>query len=328
MSLSSGSGPFALGPARRRCAACYLRGVSPHRALLITLLGCRGQRPLADALRPDPAAAFQVYAFTAEDPAGPWTRAPTALAHGLSSLGLHRVPEGEPGAGGLALTGLVMDHIPGWWEERFPRPTVWGLRTRGPVRRAEATDPEQWAATSWALEDDLAGGALDPQGFEGRFYTYAAQGRSGDPAQRSGEHSLRVSPPPEALWTAPGLADPSPVRFQGLRLLFATRWPDGVVQGEGEPLQQVAFFPGVTVPFATVVPGEPATLWLLAQAPVAGRRQPVVATSEDARHFSPWSPLLDLGDLASCTSPVMGPVSDGWVLFCVEERGAPAAVPR
>ena len=277
------------------------------------LLACAGPDPLAQALGQD--GPYAVVAYTS---AGPpdwrWARAERPLAHGLSSMGLHDED------GGLALTGLPMASAPTWWEEQRRDLAVWGLRSEPGLTRARAADPAAWRVSRWPLEDPEAVSAIDPQRFEGAFWYYAAEGTQGDPAHATGPHRLRASPPAQARWTGEGLADPSPVRFHGERLVFATAWPEAVVLGVGEPPVEAARWSGVTVPYAAVVPGAGGeVLWLLAQAVVAGKRQPVRAISLDGRTFSGFSPFLDLGPLPSCTSPVLARLADGYALYCVVE---------
>lgn len=299
-------------------ALCYRRRVptaspAPLLLALLATAGCERPAPAPDA----PAPAFRVWIFTSASPEGPWERAATPLQSGWSSLGLH---EEEDGA--LALVGLKMER-PTPEEERAPRLRVRGWRAASGLTRARANDPASWAAAEWPLEDPGVVAAIDPQRFEGAFWYYAAEGRGGDPALAAGPHALRSSPPPTARLSGAGLADPSPARFRGEILLFATAYPDAVVLAAGDPLVERARFPGVSVPFARALPaaegGE--RLWLLAQAAVEGRRQPVLSLSEDGQTWSPWAKILDLGSLGSCTSPVLGPLADGWLLACVEEPG-------
>lgn len=237
--------------------------------------------------------------------------------HGLSSLGLHEVD------GGLALTALPMSRPPSFWEERFMGLKVFGFVTRGRPTRATALRPETWSPAAWDIDDPLADAPVDPQGFEGGFWYYAARGREGDPAKRDGAHEIRSSPPPLARIAAPGLADPMPVRFGGQLHLFATVWlgegQSAVAHYAGDPLVEIGRASGLSVPFAAVVEDG---LWLMSQAVVNGRRQPVWMRSVDGRIFHDPVPV-DIGPLSSCTSPVFGRLVDGWLLLCVEERGGP-----
>jgi len=278
-------------------------------------LACAGPDPMATALRLDPAATTLVWSFTSAGPPWIWTRAAQPLAAEVGSLGL-----GESD-GRLILVGLPMADKPSHWDEWFPSLRVRGWVGRAGLRLADVADPSAWTPSTWSIADPDAISALDPQPFEGGFWYYAARGAEGDPAAFSGAHAIRSSPPPQVRLSANGLADPSPVRFHGKVLLFATAWPDSVVLAAGEPLTIQHRFPGLSVPFAAVVPeGGQDALWLVAQAVVAGKRQPVLARSADGLGWSEPAPMLDLGDLQSCTSPVLGAVSGGLALFCVEER--------
>ncbi len=297
---------------RRAGRLCYGLGVWPAIALITLLCACRTD-PLAGVLGAEAGRPFRVWVFTASTLAGPWARPSEPLASGLSSLGLHGEPDG-----GLAITGLPMGVEPGLLDELFPRLRVWGLVSAPALHRGDAARPDRWSEHTWELEDPDAVAAIDPQGAGGGFWYYAAKGRGGDPAAADGDHEIRSSPPASSRWTGPGLADPSPVMFHGEQILYATTHPDGVVAVAGG--REITRLQGVTVPFALAVEeGGVTELILLAQAPVSGRRQPVMARSEDGRAFSAWSVPLDLGPLQSCTSPVLGRLQDGWMIACVEE---------
>lgn len=270
---------------------------------------------MADALRAGSELPFKVWVYTAAAPEGPWVRAAAPLAAGVSSLGLS-----EEG-GRLALTALPQ-RPPTALEELRKKLVVRGFLAEAGLTRARAGDPGAWAPTTWPVDDPDSVSTIDPQRLEGQSWYYAALGRQGDPARAGGDHALRSSPPPRERLRAPGLADPSPVRFHGELLLFATAHPEAVVEAAGDPLAEIGRFSGVTVPFAREIPGPGGTeLLLLAQAVVAGRRQPVRSLSADGRSWSPWAPVLDPAPPGSCTSPVIGPLSDGWMLACVEEPG-------
>jgi hypothetical protein len=214
---------------------------------------------------------------------------------------------------------MPMNDQPSWWEEVSPSLRVWGLVSEPGLGAARAALPQAWEPRIFSLADPAVRAAIDPQGFEGSFWYHAAEGRGGDPAEAPGDHVIRGGDPAREIWRALGLADPSPVRFAGKVHAFATAEARAVMHARGNPLRIVGRFPGVTVPFAWTS-ADGASLYLVAQAVVEGRRLPVLAVSRDGRTWSDWRPILDPGALANCTSPVVGPLIDGWVLFCVEER--------
>lgn len=269
---------------------------------------------MAEALRPDPSARSVVWVFTKDGDARTWVRSATPLAYNVGSLGLGTVE------GRLTLVGLPMADQPTWWDELFPALRVRGWQASPGMTLEAVAGASSWSPVSWTIQDPEAISALDPQPFEGGFWYYAARGAEGDPAAAPGPHALRSSPPPAARLLANGLADPTPVRFHGKSLLFATAWPDQVVLASGDPLTIVRRFPGMSVPFASVISEEGVeVLWLVAQAVVQGRRQPVVARSADGLTWTEPAPLLEVGALRSCTSPVLTPIEGGLALFCVEE---------
>lgn len=273
-----------------------------------------GSDPMAEVLRADPDRPFQVRVFTAASLDGPWALAERPLATGMSSLGLHEEVDGA-----LVLVGLPMVE-PSALDELLPMLKVWGLRTAGPLSRAEAADPSRWSPITVTVDDMDAVAAIDPQGYEGGWWYYAAEGRGGDPALNTAPHAIRSSPPGRQRMLGPGLADPSPVRFHGETVLFVTAHPDAVVMATGDDFAEKARFSGVSVPFARLMEAD--ELLLLAQAPIQGRRQPVWSRTRDGAQWSAWQPVLDPGPLRSCTSPVLGRLSDGWMLACVEEPGS------
>ena len=126
----------------------------------------------------------------------------------------------------------------------------------------------------------------------------------------------------------PGLADPSPVRFQGKLHLFATLHPRQVIHLTGDPLREVRRFSGMDVPFAFVADGK---LYLLTQDMRGAVHEPLISSSTNGRSWTPFTRVLARGavgparpgsatpPIRSCTSPVMGPLHDGWILLCVEE---------
>ena len=247
-----------------------------------------------------------------------FTRQIPHVARDISSLGA-LMHEGE-----LTLTGIC------WWpgcgspEEMAKRhelgPLVFGLST---------PDLESWTPLQWRLVDPLNYTPIDPQlhiGSEGlELWYFGVPGQAHrDPADRS-THDIRRATlesdgrfhAQETVLRAPGLADPAPIEFKGQKLLFATQFAaESIVVYRGTPLQQVARFEGVSVPFPMEVNGE---LWLLATRVINGRPQAVRAISRDGIQFSEFTSFLPLGSEEVCASPV-GTVMDGTaVVFCVEE---------
>lgn len=272
---------------------------------LLTALACSGTPE--EALAPPMMGPTRVWAFHSTDGTR-WSQQAEPVAEGLVSLGLAVADDGE-----LWLSGLDHTGVASWWERNVTGPPVAGLRSR---------DGRTWEATSWSFDDEVDGAAVDPQWFEGSLWYVHHQG-TGDPVASGIPNDVRAVPPGAVQLSAVGLADPSPVRFGGELLVFATVYPHAVKGYAGEPLAQFTSMAGLTVPFATVVGDE---LWLLAQRNVSGGRRPVLARSTDGRSFGKASPI-DLGAAAprSCTSPVLGPTPDGFVLLCVEETKASTA---
>jgi hypothetical protein len=276
--------------------------------MLWSLLGCSDlhyyfpQDPMEMALTPEAGAVSVVMGFTSPD-LRTWTPLPEPVAYGVSSLGLSE----EDGA--LVLTGLQEVRPPSFWEEKVTGAPIRGL----------SFDGETWTPRSWSVDDPVAAGHIDPQAFEGGFWYIAPSGQTGDPAHQPAV-PIRSSPPPTERFIGKGIADPAPIRIDGQLHVFATS-QGGIIHLAGEPLVAQSTFGGATVPFPVLIDGQ---LHLLAQRAVNGRRQPVLTrldlTTPDRRPT--WRPLLELGELASCTSPVMGhhPATSEWLLLCVEER--------
>ncbi|MDP6932981.1 MAG: hypothetical protein QGG40_08685 [Myxococcota bacterium] len=282
---------------------------------------------LAGALQPSSSAAFQVWAFTSVQGQG-WIRSERPVAHSYTSLGLH-LEEGE-----LHLSGQHRLQLPTAEEEAMN--LLW--------TQSLVTDGTDWSARITPFEDPEVTSHTDHQWHAGELWYFAtAQSHRAfdqpvdqdpanlpverDPLWREGMHLLRSTSPARTRVEGAGLGDPSPVTFQGQLHLFATRVHGTISQGSvevvhfaGPDLTEARTFPGVTVPFAAVVGEE---LWLLAQAQVGGRRQPVGARSRDGTTWSSWEPLVDLGTMSNCTSPVMGKLGETWWLFCVEETRQP-----
>lgn len=234
-----------------------------------------------------------------------WEEGPGPIASKLASLGLSAGPEGQ-----LWVTALDHGGRARPWDRWLGGATVAGLVWEG----------EGWSRAEWPLEDPEAPACIDPQRLGEQMWCLVREGGHGDPALDQRPMRVRSSPPATTRYTAPAIADPSPVEFGGQLWVFLTSGHNAVVQLGGAPLAEVARFPGVTVPFALEADGE---LWLLAQQLREGRRQPVRARSADGRRFSPFEPLLAPGQVGSCTSPVLGRSGDEWILLCVDEDAPP-----
>ncbi len=264
---------------------------------------------------PDPRLAqTTVRAFRSADRGATWTLTPEPLARGLDSLGLSMREDGQ-----WWVTGLDHSEEPPWWE--------WytGPRVRGLQRSTDGT----WSRRTWWLDVGDTRSVIDPQ-FLGDELWFASRptATSGDPADVDEAVKLRVAPGGEVLFQAKGLADPSPVFFQGKRHVFITELGRGVTHLSGEPLQRVRSWGGFTVPYATVIDGQ---IWLLAQILQNGRRYPMVNISSDGNGWAGWKPLLPMlpDGPNTCTSPVVGDTGTELWLLCVDERvgGAGGAPP-
>lgn len=280
--------------------------------LPLLLWGCASD-PMDRALQPDEHARNVVWTWRSADGIT-WDEPPTPIAWGMASLGL-----GTDDDGSMVLTGIAETGPPSWWEQHVAGPALRGLRWRGGA----------WEAASWDVDDDLALAFVDPQLFEGQAWYIAPTG-STDPAAQAAV-PVRSAPPARTWLSRDQLADPAPIRIDGVLHLFLTH-RGNILHLRGEPLVEVGKIMGANVPFP-VWRGD--TLQLLAQSMRDGRQQPVIATVDPSgaggNHHPSWQPVVELGTLASCTSPVMGPHPDGgWLLACVEERGRgnPAAPPR
>lgn len=288
----------------------------PSLLALVGLVAC-GQLddPMVRALQPNPGGSHQVWAFTSPDRVR-WTRVEQPIAWGLNSLGL-----AVDGQGDVLVTGLQRVREPPWLEREVTGPSVHGLRFDG----------QAWSPERWSVRDPEAVSYIDPQPFEGEIWYAAPRGTVGDPAKRAEPNPIRSSPPPTTRFVAQHVVDPAPVRIGGELHLFLTQGAD-LLHLAGEPLTERHRLPGVTVPFALALDGQ---VLLLAQAPLGGRRQPVMATLDADQLAGPpgdlvptWQAVVDLGPLRSCTSPVMGPSpAGGWLLLCVEEPGVDGRQP-
>lgn len=249
---------------------------------------------------PPPRPPSSVYAFTSPDLVH-WTAQPEPIAEKLESLGLSVRPDGE-----LWLTGLDMGGKHNPVRAKIIGPALFGRRFDG----------ERWVDETWWFKDPDAVAFIDPQMFEDGLWYVSRRGTHGDPAADTTPNDIRSTPPAQTRIRGVGLVDPSPVRFRGSLLVFVTEGHNQVSLFSGEPLQRQQSFGNVSVPFAFV---HDETLHLVAQRPIDGRRQPVMARSTDGVVFTDFVPLLRPEQARTCTSPVIGPVKDGWILLCVDE---------
>ncbi len=272
-----------------------------HCGLLLWAFGCAPDHPA-----PDPRLAqTEVRAFRSTDGGNTWALDPEPLARGLDSLGLSIRPDGA-----WWLSGLDHSEEPPWWE--------WYTGPR--VRGLEWTPGGTWQRRVWWPDVGDTRSVIDPQFFgEELWFASRTAGTSGDPADVDETVKLRVAPGGRAIYEARGLADPSPVEFQGQRHVFLTQLGQGVVHLVGDPPVQTRNWAGYTVPFATVIDDQ---IWLLAQILQNGRRYPVVNKSADGRTWTGWQPIVPLLPQGpnTCTSPVLGASADTLILLCVDER--------
>lgn len=224
------------------------------------------------------------------------------IAQGFDSLGLVEQP------GRVVVTGL--DHrraIP--WYERYQQPAVHQLVWDGQIWTRERT--------SVAVD---APALIDPQ-WQGDALWYVARAGMGDPALGGVNRMMKGA---ELQLEGAGLADPSPVTFNGQEFLFTTRWGDGVVLWGGAPWSELASWKQLTVPFARVessidADAEYGALAVYAVGVVQGRRLPVRMESIDGVHFTQPKALSLSPTPSSCTSPVLWNDADGLWLLCVQE---------
>jgi len=220
-----------------------------------------------------------------------WTRQ-APLREKVASLGLSVRDDGQ-----LWITFLDHQGEAGW-KERLFGPPIAGMVWDG-----------AWTPMEWSVSDDDAPALVDPQWYGDTLYYVAFDG-TGDPA----EGKTRIRSSDGTTWLeGQGLADPMPVTHDGVFSLFVTRHPGQVVQFTGDPLTETHSFQA-SVPHALVV-GD--ALWLVVQR--GPRRTPHRAIFQDGR----WGPLEQLVDAPHCTSPVVGPTDEGFVLLCVEETLPP-----
>lgn len=279
----------------------------------ILLLSC-ADPPMELALIPEEGAVNVLHAFHSND-LNQWNhRGP--LAYGVSSLGLDTVNEG------LRLTLIQEVRPPTWYEMNF-KSDIYGF----------IYDGKNLIPRSWSVDDEKAIAFIDPQFHDGEFWYISPPKGVFDPALSSEPIPIRASNTLNNVYSAPKLADPSPIVFKNERYIFATQ-NASIVQLSGDPPVvmdkhpgQNSLFNGTTVPFATSIDD---TLYLLGQRNVNGRRLPVISSSKDAISWQPWKPIEPIPkELYACTSPVMGvdPV-EGYILFCIDERPPPTGFKR
>jgi hypothetical protein len=278
-------------------------------------------------LDPDPDAVRRVWMFTSLDGES-WGSRQQPVAWNLESLGLAV----DPDSGDLLVTGVVHHRLepPPW--ERYTGPPVRGLRFDGVT----------WSPLRLRGQDADALAYIDPQLFEDELWYVATDSSDGDPIKQEATLTLRSAPPATVRFAAAGIADPSPVRVDGALHVFATTRRRGavfeVLHLAGEPLEVMARYPDVAVPFARL--DAAGDVVLLVQKQLHSKRQPVRVTLPAAelgqRSQQPrsprWEPLLSraqLDPLQSCTSPVVGPnPAGGLVLLCVEELDSRLVHPK
>jgi len=257
-----------------------------------------------------------VLGFTSTD-LQTWTPLESPIAYGMTSLGLAISENGD-----LLLTGIQEVLPPSFWEEKFGAP-VRGLRFDG----------VEWHAIHWKVDTPDAKAHIDPQIFEDSVWflnrqvtewsnqpVFGEQHRSDDPVNHASEVHIEsvLLDGGEVVrhWSGMHVADPSPVRFKDqLHVFISGR--GRVSHLTGSPLAEVKKFAGVTVPFAFVASE---SLNLIVQGNINGSRQPMMATSSDGRQWSDFRPLIAELDVGTCTSPVIGPLGDQWLLMCAQER--------
>lgn len=268
----------------------------------LLLAGCAPEQP-----PPDPRLAqTELRAFRSADNGNTWTLLSEPIARGIDSLGLSIRPDGT-----WWVTGLDHSEEPPWWE--------WYTGPR--VRGLERTPGGTWERRMWWIDPGDTRSVIDPQwhGDELWFVSRPTAAVSGDPADVDEALELRVAPGGAVQYQVKGLADPSPVTFQGQRHVFITELGRGVVHLTGDALRPVRNWGGFTVPFATVINGE---IWLLAQMLQNGRRYPMLNRSSDGNGWTGWVPFLPMLPQGpnTCTSPVIGELEQELWLLCVDER--------
>lgn len=275
--------------------------------LLLTLLGCSDSPVASHTLDP---LRTQRPVWMFRQTADGWTRHPTPIAHGMSSLGL-----GTDGDA-LVLTAQC------FWEDCGS--VMWRHLVGPPVHGLSTQDLETWTPRMWRLDDPDDRIPIDTElrGTEVWYYGTPA-GEHGDPALRKAEHTIyratisedRLEAPVAVLSDA-HLADPAPVSFGGRDMVFLTTLPGRAIgRATGVPLRVDKTWEGISVPHAMVV-GD--TLWLWAHTIRDGKHIPVRAVSKDGEQFSPFEAVLPTQDI-DCANPVGMVWQDIPVVFCVSE---------
>ncbi len=270
---------------------------------------------VADVVGHDPGAERHVWLFR-EQADGSFARDPAPFAHSLSSLGLAVVDDALV----LTAVGVWLGSVSEWRREWLG----------APLHALSTADLETWEPLLWRLGGDEDNRVpIDPQlhsgpsGLELWYYAVPPMER-GDPALHTAERVIaRARLDGRATWvedvlTAPSLADPSPVEFQGRTLLFATTRPGSeITLFAGEPLVRVRTWPDVSVPHAFVHEG---VLQLWASQWVGSQQVAVRATSTDGRTFTPWERPLPMAGLRHCASPVGASWQGQVVVACADEE--------
>ncbi|MDP2310395.1 MAG: hypothetical protein Q8P18_30540 [Pseudomonadota bacterium] len=236
------------------------------------------------------------------------------IAHSLTSLGLGQSPNGA-----LVLTGMVS--LPPELGPSFP------LFSSSSVVTLATLDLERWGARTWWLADrlSLVDSHVTWENGEPVLYSWIRTGALGvDPVSLTGDHPViratmgddgvfHAGPP---VWSAAGLADPSPAQD----LLYATEFIQGrvpsvrIARREGSRYVPVGELPGITVPYVWEEGGEH---HLLAHGPGAeGRLMPVQARSADGVTWTRPEPVPGFTDVSACESPVATVFQGRRLLLC------------
>jgi hypothetical protein len=248
-----------------------------------------------------------------------WTAIDEPVAQGLNSLDAFVVDDG------IVLTGLV---------QQF---SDWML-TPGVVYGLASKDLETWGGHGWEVQSRALDNLVDPSlhwradGLPGLAYC-SADFSGGDPATIEGEHAIRRAAwdgsafveEPEVIYAEDYLADPCIATLDDTEWLFVTHEASEVRVthdvGDATFVADEAYtWAERTVPFCWT---EGDTLRLVSQG-LGAKDIPREATVDATG-------LADLGDVYNvppwpegnhCSSPVMVPWQDGWVMFCAMDYQA------